>query len=81
MIMSLNARQLFVDVHRVQQRLIVTSLKLVGTDQEPVRVLLDLFGDPITWETAHLAFRYHLTFGIRFPRECDNGFVRALDLF
>ena len=34
-----------VHVHRVQQRLVVAGLELVGTDQEAVRVLLDLVRD------------------------------------
>ncbi len=41
----LDARELLVDVHRVQQRLVVVGLELVGADQEAVRVLLNLVGD------------------------------------
>ena len=41
----LDAREQLVHVHRVQQRLVVAGLELVGADQEAVRVLLDLVGD------------------------------------
>ena len=37
----LDARKRLVHVHRVQQRLVVAGLELVGHDQEPVRVLHD----------------------------------------
>ena len=38
----LDARERLVHVHRVQQRLVVAGLELVGADQEAVRVGLDL---------------------------------------
>jgi hypothetical protein len=41
----LNARQRLIDVHRVQQRLIVASLELVRADQEAIGVILDFVGD------------------------------------
>ena len=41
----LDAREQLVHVHRVQQRLVVSGLELVGADQEPVWVLLNLVGD------------------------------------
>ena len=41
----LDAGQRLVHVHRVQQRLVVAGLELVGADQEAVRVLLNLVGD------------------------------------
>ena len=41
----LDAGERLVHVHRVQQRLVVAGLELVGADQEAVRILLDLVGD------------------------------------
>ena len=41
----LDARERLVHVHRVQQRLVVAGLELVGADQEAVRVFLNLVGD------------------------------------
>ena len=41
----LDAGQRLVHVHRVQQRLVVAGLELVGADQEAVGVVLDLVGD------------------------------------
>jgi RNase P/RNase MRP subunit POP5 len=45
----LDAGQGLVHVHRVQQRLVVAGLELVGADQEAVRVLLDAVGDLARW--------------------------------
>ena len=42
----LDPGQDLVHVHRVQQRLVVPGLELVGTNEEPIRFLLDLVGDP-----------------------------------
>ena len=42
----LDTGQDLVHVHRVQQRLVVPGLELVGTNEEPKRVLLDFVGDP-----------------------------------
>ena len=42
----LDPGQDLVHVHRVQQRLVVPGLKLVGANEEPIRVLLDFVGDP-----------------------------------
>ena len=50
----LDAGQRLVHVHRVQQRLVVAGLELVGADQEAVRVLLRssrrccLLGNPLS---------------------------------
>jgi hypothetical protein len=65
----------------VQQRFFVTSLELVGTNQEPVWMFWNFFGDLVAGKTVQLAFRHHLPFDIRFTRERDDSFVRALDLF
>ena len=51
----LDARERLVDIHRVQQRLVVAGLELVGADQEPVGVLLDLIGDVLRWKPVELA--------------------------
>ena len=42
---GLDARERLVHIHRVQQRLVVAGLELVGANQEAVRVGLDLGGD------------------------------------
>ena len=42
---GLDAGERLVDVHRVQQRLVVAGLEFVGADQEAIRVFLDLVGD------------------------------------
>jgi hypothetical protein len=42
----LDARERLVDVHRVQQRLVVAGLELVRADEQPVGVLADLLLDP-----------------------------------
>ena len=49
---GLDAGQRLVDVHGVQQRLVVASLELVGDDQEPVGVLLNLVGDGVRRESV-----------------------------
>ena len=49
----LDARQNLVHVHRVQQRLIVAGLELVGADQEAVRLFLNLVGDQVLREAVH----------------------------
>ena len=41
----LDASQCLVHVHRVQQRLIVTSLEFVGANQKAIRIFLDSIGD------------------------------------
>ena len=47
---GLDAGQRLVDVHGVQQRLVVAGLELVGDDQEPIGVLLNLLGDGVRRE-------------------------------
>ncbi len=42
---GLDAGERLVHVHRVQQRLVVAGLELVGADQEAIRVFLNLVGD------------------------------------
>ena len=48
----LDAGQRLVHVHRVQQRLVVAGLKLVGADEEAVGVFLDVLGDQIRREAV-----------------------------
>ena len=36
----------------MQQRIVVPDLELVRADQEAVRLLLDLFGDPARWNSV-----------------------------
>lgn len=45
-VVVLDAGQVLVDVHRVQQRLVIAGLELVGADEEAVRIFRDLLGDP-----------------------------------
>ena len=52
---GLDAGERLVDVHRVQQRLVVAGLELVGADQEAVGVLLDLVGDLAAGEAVERA--------------------------
>lgn len=41
----LDPRKRLVDIHRVQKRLIVACLELIGADEEAIRVLGDVVGD------------------------------------
>ncbi len=41
----LDAGQHLVDVHGVQQRLVVAGLELIGANQKPIRVFPNLIGD------------------------------------
>jgi hypothetical protein len=40
-----NTGEWFIHVHRMQKRLVVTGLELVGADQEAIWVFLNHFGD------------------------------------
>ena len=76
----LDARERLVHVHRVQQRLVVAGLELVGADQEAVRIGLDLGGDvaarkPVERRLAHLGAAVLVLAG-----EGDDRLVRALAL-
>ena len=53
----LDAGQRLVHVHRVQQRLVVAGLELVGADQEAVRVFLNLVGDVAAREPVQRRLR------------------------
>ena len=48
----LDAGQRLVDIHRVQQRLVVTGLELVGADQEPIWILPELLDDLVAREAV-----------------------------
>ena len=77
---GLDARERLVDIHRVQQRLVVAGLELVGADQEAVRVVLDLVGDiaarkAVERRLAHLGAAVFVLAGER-----DDGLIRALAL-
>ena len=77
---GLDAGQRLVDVHRVQQRLVVAGLELVGADQEAVRVLLDLVGDLAAREAVELGLGDLLAVVLGLAGEGDDVPVRALAL-
>ena len=76
----LDARQRLVHVHRVQQRLVVAGLELVGADQEAVRVLLDLVGDLARRKAVERRLGHLRAAVLVLAREGDDGLVRALAL-
>ena len=76
----LDAREHLVHVHRVQQRLVVAGLELVGADQEAVRVLLDLVGDLVAREAVQRCLGDLRAAVLVLAREGDDGPVGALAL-
>ena len=76
----LDARERLVHVHRVQQRLVVAGLELVGADQEAVRVFLDLVGDLAAREAVQRRLGHLRAAVLVLAREGDDGLVRALAL-
>ena len=77
----LDARQNLVDVHGVQQRLVVAGLELVGADQEAVRVLLDPVGDQVGREAVEGRLGDLRAVVFVLAGEGDDGLVGALALF
>ena len=69
-----------VHVHRVQQRLVVAGLELVGADQEAIRVLLDLVGDLARREAVERRLGHLRAAVLVLAREGDDGLVWALAL-
>ena len=77
---GLDARERLVHVHRVQQRLVVAGLELVGADQEAVRVLLDLVGDVAARKAVERGLGDLRAAVLMLAGEGDDGLVRALAL-
>ena len=71
----LDAGEHLVHVHRVQQRLVVAGLELVGADQEAVRVLLDLVGDLACREAVERGLGHLRAAVLVLAREGDDGLV------
>jgi hypothetical protein len=76
----LDARQRLVHIHRVQQRLVVAGLELVGADQEAVRVALDLFGDFAAREAVERRLAHLAATVVVLAREGDDRLVGTLAL-
>ncbi len=77
---GLDAGERLVHIHRVQQRLVVAGLELVGADQEAVRVFLDrsaisLLGKPLSDASVTFAPAVLVLAG-----EGDDRLIRALAL-
>ena len=64
----------------MQQRLVVAGLELVGANEEPIRVLLDLVGDPPGREAIEGSLTGLHPAILVLAREGDDGLVRALAL-
>ena len=64
----------------MQQRLVVAGLELVGTDEEPIGVFLNLIGDIVARKTVELRFAHLLALVFRLAGESHDGSVKALDL-
>jgi hypothetical protein len=76
----LGAREQLVHVHRVQQRLVVAGLELVGADEEPVRVFLDPVRDLAGWKPIERRLAHFGAAVLVLARECDDRFVATLAL-
>ena len=76
----LDARERLVHVHRVQQRLVVAGLELVGADQEAVRVGLDLVGDVAAWKAVERRLADLRAAVLVLAGEGDDRLIRALAL-
>ena len=75
----LDPGQDLVHVHRVQQWLVVPGLELVGTNEEPIRVLLDLVGDPPGREAIEGCLTGLHPAILVLAREGDDGPMRTLE--
>jgi hypothetical protein len=74
-----DAAERLVHIHRVQQRLVVASLELVGANQKAVRVFLNLVGDLTAGKAVQLP---SLTFSPLYsgsPEKATMGAIRAFD--
>ena len=76
----LHAGERLVDVHRVQQRLVVAGLELVRADEEPVRILADLLGDLARREAVQRRLGHLPALVLRLAGERDDRAVGALAL-
>ena len=74
----LDAGERLVHIHRVQQRLVVAGLELVGADQEAVRVFLNLVGDVAAREAVERSLGDLRAAVFVLAGERDDGLVRAL---
>ena len=74
---GLDAGEHLVDVHGVQERLVVAGLELVGADEEAVRVLLKVVGDAAGGEAVETGFADLLALVFGFAGEGDEGLVGA----
>ena len=72
--------QRLVHVHRVQQRLVVAGLELVGADQEAVRTLLDRVGDLAGRKAVQRRLGHLLAAELGLAGEGHDGPVLALAL-
>ena len=77
---GLDARQRLVDVHRVQQRLVVPGLELVGAHQETVGILPKLLGDSGGGEAVQGTLADLLPTELVLTGEGDDGSVPAFPL-
>ena len=77
---GLDAGEGLVDVHRVQQRLVVPGLELVGADEEAVGVLTDLRGDLAGRKAVQRRLADLRPAEVVVAREGDDGPVGALAL-
>ncbi len=77
----LDPRQQLVYVHRVQQRLVISSLELLRHDQEPVRVGLDIIFDLAARKAIQTGFRHLSSAVLMLAGESHNRLPRAPDLF
>src|SRR5258708_37270015 len=64
----------------MQQRLVVAGLKLVGHDQEPIRVLFEDVGNLVAGKAIKRRFGHLLAGGFVLAGKGDNRFVRTLAL-
>ena len=74
----LDVRQGLIDIHRVQQRLIVAGLELVGADQESVWLLLDAFGNVARGKAIEGRLSHFFTAILVLAGKCDDGTAGAL---
>ena len=70
-------RERLVDVHRVQQRLVVAGLELVRADEEPVRVLPERIGDLRRGKAVQAGLAHPFSAEVVLARERDKGLVGA----
>jgi hypothetical protein len=74
-----NAGEHLVHIHGVQQGFVIAGLKLVGTDEETIRVFLNPVGDVIARESVEFRLADFLPVVFRLAREGDDGLKRAFN--